>query len=319
MSALALSNLLDGKDVDTRARIACRVGERLCVDNLPEVERRATEALARELVQDAIERVRYELSQAVKHARSLPRDIALKIAHDVDSVACPFLEVTRVFSESDWRQLVLTLSKGALAAVARRSPMTEAIAQALAEVGNSVVAETVIDNRTTPMTQRICFTLMDRFDSETWVLDKLAHRDDLKVEVAVKLTAKVSAAACEKLMQTYKIPELTGPIAAAAEEAAILRLIRETSEAGLPTLVQSLRRERKLTDVLLLGAARERQLTFVETALTAQTAMRPERVRSVIRHGGVTAMTQLFRQARVPASKCDALWEAVMAARNKLH
>jgi len=103
----------------------------------------------------------------------------------------------------------------------------------------------------------------------------------------------------------------------AAEEAALLRLIRETPEARLPTLVQGIKREKKLTDALLLGAARENLLAFVEAALTLQTAMRGERVRSVVRHGGVTALTQLFRQARVPASKCDALWEAVMAARNR--
>jgi hypothetical protein len=127
----------------------------------------------------------------------------------------------------------------------------------------------------------------------------------------------VSAAACEKLMQAYKTPELTGPVAVAAEHAALLRLIRDTSEPGLPALVQSLRREKKLTDAVLLAAAREGQLAFIEAALTHQTAMRPERVRSVVRHGGVTAMTQLFRQARVPASKCDARWAAVMAARNR--
>jgi len=317
MTSLALSNLLDGRDDSARMRIACRIGERLSADDLPDVERRATEALARELARDAIERVRFELSNAVKHAKTLPRDIALRIAHDVDSVACPFLEVTQVFSESDWQQLILTLSRGALLAVARRPSMTEGLAQPIAEVGNSVVAETLIGNPATPMTQRICLTFMDRFDSETWVLDRLAQRHDLVVEIAVRLTAKVSASACEKLLRTYKISELTGPIAAAAAEAALLRLIRETPEARLPTLVQGIKREKKLTDALLLGAARENLLAFVEAALTLQTAMRAERVRSVVRHGGVTALTQLFRQARVPASKCDTLWEAVMAARNK--
>jgi uncharacterized protein (DUF2336 family) len=317
MTTLELSNLLDGRDEDARLRIAGRVGQCLSIDDLPDVERRANEALARELARDAVERVRRALSDTVKYAKHLPRDIAMRIAHDVDSVACPFLEVTQVFSDSDWQQLMLTLSKGALTAVARRSPMPEGVAQALAEVGNSVVAETLIDNRATPMTRPICFTLMDRFGAQTYVLDRMAQRDDLLVEVAVRLTAKVSAAARNRLLQVYKIPELTGPLAAEAEEAALLGLIRQTPDARLPSLIQGLKRERKMTDALLLAAAREGQLVFVETALTLQTAMRAERVRSVVRHGSVTALTQLFRQARVPASKCDALWEAVMAARNK--
>ena len=132
--------------------------------------------LARALIDDAIESVRSELSKAIAHAKHLPRDLALKLAHDVDAVACPFLEATEVFS---WQQLVLTISRGAQNAMARRSSMSEEIAGLLAEVGESMVAETLIENPSAPMTKPVCFTLMDRFASEIWVLDKLAHRDDL--------------------------------------------------------------------------------------------------------------------------------------------
>lgn len=313
-----LDNHLGGKDEAARSEIAHRVGQRLSIDDLSDANRRAAEALAAELACDAIERVRCELSKAVRHAKYLPRDVALNIAHDVDSVACPFLEVTEVFSESDWQQLILTISGSALVAVARRSVMAEGLALALAESGNSVVAETLIENPALPMTEFICHTLMDRFDSETWVLDKLAERDDLIVEIAVRLTAKVSAAAREKLLRSYNMPDYMEPIGVEVEAAAMLQLIKEASESRLPALVQSLKQENKLTPHLLLTALSENMLAFFEAALSALAAVRLEQVRSDIRHAGTSSVVELFRQAHIPTAMYDDFWETLEIARGKI-
>ena len=312
-----LEKVLGGKDEATRSEIAHRVGQCLSTDDLSDVERRAAEALARELARDAIERVRCELSKAVRHSNFLPRDIALKIAHDVDSVACPFLEVTDVFSESDWQQLILTISRSSLVAVAGRSLMTEGLALALTNLGDSVVAESLIGNPAAPMTGPVCHTFMDRFSSETWILDKLAHRDDLIVEIVFKLTEKVSAAAREKLLRSYKMPDYTEQIVAEANSATILRLIREVPELHLPILVESLKQENKLTHLLLLAAARENLLAFFGAALSALAAVRSEQVRSVILHSGTKAVIKLFQQAHIPAAMYDDFWEALEVARSQ--
>ena len=317
MSTPDLNGLLDGKGEDDRARIAVRVGQRLSTDDLPDVERRATEALARMLVQDAVERVRRELSMAVRHTKLLPRDIALKIAHDVDSIACPFLEVTEVFSDSDWQRLMLTLSRGALAAVARRSPMSESLAGSLAELGDSVVAETLVGNPAAPMTAVVCDTLLDRFESQIWILDRLAERDDLLAEIVVRLTEMVSAAAREKLQRTYG---MAAPIAAVSVEAqlrALLAVVRATPAPGLPPLVQALKNDDKLTHKFLLAAARENLVEFVVAAMAARASQRPEQVKSVLMHSGIGAVTRLFRQAGIPATMFDDLWAALLVARGK--
>ena len=235
-----LHDLLDVKDESARSLIAGRVGQCLSIDDLPIAERRAAEALARELVCDAIERVRSELARAVRHATDLPRDIALKIAHDVDSIACPFLDVTDVFSESEWQKLVLTISRGARIAVARRSSLSEGLALALAQFGDSTVAQALVENPAAPTTEPVCNMLIDRFASVVEVLDKLAMRDGLCEAIAAKLIAKVSVAAREKLSTSYQRPEHTEPIAAEAAFAGVLQLIRETPGAGLPALAQAL-------------------------------------------------------------------------------
>ena len=134
MQALNPDSFLNGKDEETRMLIAQRTGSCLGNDVLPEADRRAAEILAHGLAEDTIERVRCALSKAIRHAKHLPRHLALKLAHDVDSVSCPFLEVTEVFSDGDLQQLLLTISRTAQVAVARRQLMTESLTVSLAEL-----------------------------------------------------------------------------------------------------------------------------------------------------------------------------------------
>jgi uncharacterized protein (DUF2336 family) len=310
-----LHSLLADKDEDARVQIAHRVGDVLSVEDLPDAERLAAEALARELVSDAIERVRRELSIAVRRSKFLPRDVALKIAHDVDSIACPFLETTDVFSEGDWQQLVLTISRGARIAVARRASMSEGLALLLVENGDSVVAETLVENTAAPITAVVGHALIERFQDSAWVLDKLAERSGLGIELAVQLLSKVSDAAREKLSKTYNLRDFTDPVAADAELAALLPLVRETPETRLSAVVESLRREKKLTHYFLLMALRAGLLEFFEVAVAALSNSRLEHIRTLVLRGGALPMIDLLTRCRVPQALHGDFWDALQTAR----
>lgn len=307
--------LLRGKDEEARIQVAHRVGRCLQDVGLSEADRRATELLASELAKDAVERVRLELSKAVSRARYLPRQIALKIAHDVDAVSCPFLRETEVFSDSDWQQLLLTISRGARISVARRSRMSEALAKSLAESGDPVVAESLIDNPAAPMTLPVCGMLIDGFRSEIWVLDKLALRSDLAAEIAVELTAHVSAAARRKLEEIYELVDFTAPIAVEAEIGAMLQVVKSTRDRDLVKIAETLDRQGKLTSALLLEAVRGKQPGFVEAALSVVAGRSIEHVRSVMRCAEPEALRQLLARARIPAALHEEFRQNLEASR----
>ncbi len=54
--------------------------------------------------------------------------------------------------------------------------MPDSLALSLAEIGGSVVTETLVENASAPMNAAVCDTLFQRFESEIWVLDKMAAR-----------------------------------------------------------------------------------------------------------------------------------------------
>jgi uncharacterized protein (DUF2336 family) len=319
MDRLTTHTLLYDKEEDARTEIAERVGACLSSDELAAPDRRAAELLARALLEDAIERVRSALSEAVKHAKHLPRDLALKLAHDVDSVACPFLQATEVFSDGDWQQLLLSISRDARLAVARRSQMSEPLAGMLAELGDSAVVETLIENPHAPMTEHVCHRVMDRFTAEILILDKLALRDDLIAQIAIKLTDKVSATVRQKLMNRYKLSGRGEKLADDAETGAVLQIVRKTPEKDLIEIAKALMKQKKLTPALLQKALSENQTNFIEAGFSVLSGRSVEHVRSVILRAGPDAVDQLFIKADIPIEERQPFEQGFAAIRAKSH
>lgn len=313
------NQFLTGMDDDGRVQIAGRVGAVLAEDATPVADRRAAELLAHDLAKDAIERVRCALSDAIKNASHLPRPLAMMLAHDVDSVACPFLEATDVFTETDWQSLILTISRNARISVARRASMPESLALSLAEVGDSVVAETLVENTAVPMNAAVCDTLLQRFESEIWVLDKMAAREDLLADIVTRLVLKVSAAARDKLAAAYRLDDFTAPVAAEAESAAVLKTVSAMSRKELVAAAETLHAGQRLTPFLMLDALRDRQLAFLEAALSVISSRSIEHVRSVLERADTATVAGLLEKAGVPATMLDdfrAEIEVVRSAKN---
>ena len=105
-----VQELLSDKDAEQRASLARGLAARLDSPDVSVSDRRAAQELALQLAEDAVQMVRQELSTAVRHCRFLSRDVAMKIALDVNEVACPFLEVTEVFTEEEWCEIIGTVS-----------------------------------------------------------------------------------------------------------------------------------------------------------------------------------------------------------------
>ena len=304
-----------GKDVAAREAIAGRVGSLLSGADVPDAEREAAAILARELVHDAIERVRCALAEAVRKADYLPKDVAFRLAHDVDAVACPFLKETEIFSQDEWRQLVLTISRGARVAVATRRSLSEGIALELAELGDSVVSEALVDNPHAPMTTLVCHAIIERNDNAQWVLDKLAERDGLNTEIVIRLIQKVSTRVGQRLAETYHLPEHTRPVIITAGQAAVLQVIRELPESELLARAVRLRKQNVLTGAFLLRALREEAVPFFLAALAVLSGLRPERVRSIVWHEDKDVVLRLFRAAGIDPNLHDSFWVSIESLR----
>ena len=296
-----IENQLAGKNPSERAHLASGLAAHLASEDLASTDQWAAEELVRQLARDVIELVRQELSKAVRHCPFLPRDIAMRIAHDVDSVACPFLEVTEVFTDAEWQQLVVTVSKGAHVAIAQRPCLSQELVASLAEIGDSCVAETLLANGKAPLTATNLSVLADRFEDSPWVLEAMADRQELPPEIVSRLINQVSRAARAKLAETYRMDDWTNPVGVEAEINSLLRAIRNAPPGSLRDYARGLDRNGELKPVLLIRALQSGYLEFVEAALAIRARVPPESVRTLISQGGRAGMNRLCDRAGIPA------------------
>jgi len=310
------NDFLTGKNEAALVQIAQRTGQILAEESISLTDRRAAEEIAQALAHQALERVRYELSLAVRNAKTLPKNLALQLAHDVDAVAVPFLELTEVFSDNEWRSLILTISRRARIALAQRELISEAIALPLADLGDGDVVHLLIDNPKTPMDGGVCPAILKRFETDTEILDHLAQREDLLTDIAVKLISLVSDAVRRKLESRYQLPTMSDPLASESEMAAILRLISNMAAEDLNPVVDVLRRDDKLKPQLVLNALRKRYVGFPVAVFSNLANRDLDHVRRVLNRGKRDAIINLIKRARFPEGMHAEIWNEIEAARN---
>ena len=131
------------------------------------------------------------------------------------------------------------------------------------------------------------------------------------------LSTKVAGAAREMLTRRYKLPDFTEVVGAEAEVGSTLRMIRVTPPLGLAALIRALRKDGKLTDLLLLKAAEDRLIEFLAVALSERGAGVVEQVRNDLLHAGTRSVVTMLSRAKVSAALHDSFWAALTAARLK--
>lgn len=315
---MAISNpidFLENKSEEALTDIARRTGEVLCQNTLSKADRCVAEQIGRYLAMNAVDRVRCELSQAIRHAKHLPRDFAMMLAHDIDSVACPFLEVTQVFSDTDWQSLMLTVRKEARLSIARRSVLTESMALTLAEIGEMEVVETLLENPSAPIAETASLAILERFSTRQEIMDKLAQRTELLTQIAVKLVHLVSTAIRENLEKRYELQDFTDPIVVEAETSAILRTIDGMPAEELQPVAKMLQHDGILKPNLLLAALRDGKTDFLVAALAVQARRDIKHVKRVLDCAKLADIKYLLKDAHIPGPLHINFWKEIERVR----
>src|SRR3954471_24914785 len=91
---------------DVRAETAEKLAVAFDVRRLSDKERELAEAIFRVMMKDVEVMVREALARNLKENPDLPKDVALSLAKDVESVALPMLQFSTVLSDSDLIEIV---------------------------------------------------------------------------------------------------------------------------------------------------------------------------------------------------------------------
>ncbi|MDX2221946.1 MAG: DUF2336 domain-containing protein [Rhodospirillaceae bacterium] len=250
------------------------------------------------MVKDAEARVREALALHLKGNRSIPHDIAVTLARDIDAVALPMLAASEVLTAADLIDIILTQrSQAKMRAIAGRARVESDVVKALVGHGDEIVVSTVAGNPGAEFEDETYTLAIERFPASDSVQQRLIDRADLPPAVAERLVATVADHLKGRLLaRTALTDAASAAIVLATRERATLSLARDFADAGVAALVAQLKQNQRLTGSIVLRAACMGHDRFFAHALASLCGMSVGQVGQHLRESkGVDALWRLAK------------------------
>lgn len=286
MSVVALRNRLTQDDIrrlvkgetdEVRAMAARKICRRMDSANLTEMERDAARGILELIARDAAELVRRALAVTLRQSPNLPREIALKLALDVDAVALPVLENSPVLQDEDLLRVLEHAGTEKRCAVAGRERVAPIIVHELLDSRDERAIGLAAANDGARFDDAAYQRAFADFCESAEVMDAFVARSCLPLDITERLIAHVSDKALQRLVRRHALPpQVAVEIAEGARERATLDLVDQAGLAHDPKhFVQQLRLNARLTPSLILRALLRGHVTFVEHAFAELAGHQP--------------------------------------------
>ena len=223
--------LVKGATADERAIAARKLCRAIEAGPLSGQDRESAAEILRIMAADAAELVRKAIVETLKASVDVPRDVALKLARDVESISLPMLEFSPVFSDADLMDIVRLGGSVRQLAIARRPRLSRKITDVLSEHGGERALAAACANDNAEFAEGALQTVIGRFETSERMLAAMAYRAVLPMSVSERLVSLVSEQVRAHLVSHHAVAaEAALQIAVgAAERATVLTIAPATS------------------------------------------------------------------------------------------
>ena len=296
-----IRTLVRGSTADERAIAAHKLCRRIDA-GVPEVDREAAAEVLRLMAVDAAELVRRALAVTLKTSRELPRDVAVRLAHDVESIATPVLTFSPVLTDNDLAEIVRLPDAVKQLAVARRAVLSETVTDALARHAGEEAVRTACSNDNARFSETGLRTAIDRFEHSEALASAMALRKMLPPAICERLVGRVSESIRQQLIDRHEISAETAlSIAIGARERATVDLVDQAGRAAdLKAFTAHLHAQERLTPSLLLRALAHGHMSFFEWAMAELTGVAHHRAWMMIHDAGPLGLRAIYARAALP-------------------
>ena len=296
-----IHTLVRGATDDERAVAAHRLCRKIDT-GVSEAERAHADEVLRLLAVDAVELVRRALAVTLKNSPALPRDVALRLAKDVDSVATPVLTGSPAFSDEDLVEIVRASSALKQVAVARRELLSETVTGAIADHAEEEAVKTAVANDNATFSENGLRAVIDRFAKSEGVTTAVAYRKVLPISISERLVDVVTDRVRQHLMDKHQLtPETAIHIALGAQERATVDLVDQAGRAAdLKAFTAHLHAQERLTPSLLLRALAHGHMSFFEWSAAELAGVAHHRAWLMIHDAGALGLRAIYERAGLP-------------------
>jgi uncharacterized protein (DUF2336 family) len=246
--------------------------------------------------------VRRALAVTLKASDLLPRDVARRLAADVDSVALPVIAFSPAFTDEDLIEIVRAGSPVRQIAVAGRPAVSRDVAEVLAAEGTREAVRTLAANDNADLSEPALALVCNRFAGVADVTTALAYRQALPPAISERLIGLVSEAVAQHLISRHAVdPAVVIRLAGRARERATIDLIDQAAgEPDLAAFAASLNARKVLNASLLLRALARGQVNLFEHGLAELAATPRSRAWLMIHDAGPLGLKSIYDRAGLP-------------------
>ena len=297
-----IRTLVRGSTPDERAVAAHKLCRRIDA-GVSEEERAAAAEVLKLMSLDAAELVRRALAVTLKASPNLPREVALRLAQDVESVAGPVLSFSPVFTDQDLAEIVRAGAPLKQLAVAKRMELSETVTAALADHAGEDALKAACANDNAGFTEAALKTVIARFAHSDAVAVAVAYRKTLPLSISEKLVGLVSEQVRQRLVDRHALsPQTALAISVGVRERATVDLVEQAGRIrDMKAFVAHLRAQDRLTPSLLLRALAQGNVTLLEWALADLSATPHHRTWMLVHDGGSLGLQAIYDKAGLPA------------------
>jgi uncharacterized protein (DUF2336 family) len=314
LSPTDVARLLAEPSVEMRAELASKVAKEIDSTRLTPDELAIAQDIARLMAQDVAATVRQALAESLRRAARLPRDVALRLAQDIEAVALPILSNSPALDEADLIAILRHADLPRQQAIAGRDDVTESVADALIAVAAEGAVVTLLHNQAARIAEPSLHHAVDRFAGSDAVKSGMVHRDSLPMTVAERLVVLVSEELRSYLLSHHALsPAVAADLVLQSRERSIIGLSGRASRHELLLLIRQMQRHQRLTPSLVLRALCMGDLAFFETALAVRAHVPVENAQLLVHDTGGNGLASLYRKAGLPESLLPVFCVAVDA------
>ncbi len=315
LSQKDVARLLQDPSPQNRAVTAGKVATQFD-HQLTDAERKIAHDIILLMTQDAAVMVREALADNLRSIADVPHDVAMRLAHDVESVSLPMLESSTVFSDEDLMEILKSSSEGKQAAIAQRDTVSEKLSEVIVSTASEKAVASLMVNEGAKLNEKVLNTALDRFKESDAVKAPMVNRNKLPVTVAERLVTMVSSKLQDVLVQKHELPAgVAADLIMQSRERATVNLFDGASENDVQRLVLQLYKNSRLTPSLVLRAACVGDMAFLEWAFANLADVNITNARMLIHDAGPLGFKSLYERTGMPKALHQAFRVAVEVAR----
>jgi uncharacterized protein (DUF2336 family) len=294
--------LVKGVSEEERGQAAHKICRCIEQADLTIEERQHAEDILRFMAKDATIIVRRALAVAMKNSLKLPRDVANKLARDMESIALPILEHSPVLSDSDLIEILRAAGPNRQIAIAGRQSLSAMITGEIAESGVPAALERALANDGALFDEEGLERSLERMADRPAIIDAMVERRKLPTTIVEKLLAHATGAAFDHLVNHHALPpQLAIELASGARERATIDLIDQAAlQSDIGRFVEQINLQGRLTPSLMMRAICRGHIDFVEHALAELAGVPHARMWLLVHDAGPLGLKNAFERAGLP-------------------